>query len=53
MQKASKLAQVLKEMEVLNIEILSLSETRWPHQVERTYSNGSMLMFPGKSEREE
>ncbi|KAK9727543.1 hypothetical protein QE152_g19131 [Popillia japonica] len=44
----SRRYQTIKEMEVLHIKVLGLSEIRWPGQGERLNSNGSLLCYtPG------
>ncbi|KAK9717672.1 hypothetical protein QE152_g23606 [Popillia japonica] len=46
------LAQTIKEMEVLHIKVLGLSEIRWPGQGERLNSNGSLLLYSGRNQDE-
>lgn len=48
-----KFAQVAIEMKNYNINILGLSEVRWPGHGEQRSVNGSTLLFSGKSPDEE
>ena len=52
MLEATQLAQIIHEMDLLNIKILGLCETRWPGNGEITNRNGSVLLYSGKEESE-
>ena len=50
--EASKVAEIAKEMKRFKIEVMGLCETRWPNSGEITTSNGNLLLYSGKYERE-
>ena len=52
MLEATQLAQIIHDMDLLNIKILGLCETRWPGNGEITNRNGSVLLYSGKEESE-
>ena len=52
MLEATQLAQIIHEMDLLNIKILGLCETRWPGNGEITNRNGSVLLSLGNEESE-
>ena len=52
MLETTQLAQIIHEMDLLNIKILGLCETRWPGNGEITNRNGSVLLYSGKEESE-
>ncbi|KAJ3660036.1 hypothetical protein Zmor_011692 [Zophobas morio] len=52
MLEATQLAQIIHEMDLLNMKMLGLYETRWPGNGKITNRNGSVLLYSGKEESE-
>ncbi|KAK9737753.1 hypothetical protein QE152_g10442 [Popillia japonica] len=53
MLEPATLTQTIKEMEVLHIKVLGLSEIRWSGQGERLNSNGSLRLYSGSNQDED
>ena len=52
MLEATQPAQIIHEMDLLNIKILGLCETRLPENGEIINRNGSVLLYSGKEHSE-
>ncbi|KAK9719683.1 hypothetical protein QE152_g22489 [Popillia japonica] len=50
---ATKLDQVLNEMDLFKLDLLGLCDTRWPGQGDKLNKNGSTILFSGKGEHED